>query len=132
MAACDEVEANEDFLAKAINVWKRAQILFLGPAWNCQPEARYVAELLRDRVDLEMKLIELLKHESQLVSAYSLVVLDLMDSQELGQLPEGLLGRKEKITTHMGSFSDKMELGAYARQIQKRWRDRHLRMSDSE
>lgn len=117
--------SDEDLLTKAVEEWERAQILFAGPAWNGQPEARHFTELLRDRLDLESELVELLNHKSQLVAAYSLIALDLMDSQALENLPGSLLGRHEKITTHMGSFSDKMELGAFARQIQKSWRKRH-------
>lgn len=125
MAVCDTVDSQEDLLAKAISEWEGAQYLFAAPAWNGQPLARHFAELLRGHADLEARLVELFSHRSQLVSAYSLLTLDLMDSRELEHLPGSLLERREKITKLMGSFADKMELGAFARQMQKGWRERH-------
>jgi hypothetical protein len=125
MAASDEIASDEELLTKAVAEWEAAQILFAGPAWNGQPMARHLAELIGDRPSLEPKLVQLLGHESQLVSAYSLLTLDLMDSRFVEHLPGNVFGRREKITTLMGSFSDKMELGAFARHIAKRWRKRH-------
>jgi len=118
-------ESEDSILEQAVEEWGKAQVLVDSPAWNGQPVARHLAEILKDRHDLEIKLIELVNHKNQLVAAYSLLTLNLMDSTGLGNLPPELLQREDKITQKMGSFADKMELGAFARHIQKQWLARH-------
>ena len=124
--ATDEVtNSQEDLLAKATVEWEQAQFLFIERAWRGKPVASHYVEVLKTRSDLEPELVKLLSHPSQLVAAYSLLTLDLMDSSAVGVLPEVLLKRSEKLTKLMGSFADKMEFGAFARQIQKQWLARH-------
>jgi hypothetical protein len=85
-----------------------------------------LVEILTARPDLEEKLLELLNHPHQLVVAYALLTLDRMESSTLKNLPEELLKRKEKVSLITGSFSQKMELGAFARHIQKKQRERKI------
>ena len=69
------------------------------------------------------QLMECLSHESQLVVAYALLVLSKVNDPALNELPTELLTLHEKITVRSGSFSDKMELGAFARMLRKEaWR----------
>jgi hypothetical protein len=65
------------------------------------------------------RLMECLSHESQLVAAYALLVLSKVNDPALNELPTELLTLHEKITVRSGSFSDKMELGAFARMLRK-------------
>jgi hypothetical protein len=83
------------------------------------PPARHMAEILKDHPALEVKLIELLNHKSQLVVAYSLLALEMMDSPAVGSLPTALLERKEKITLMMGSFADKNGAGSLCKENQE-------------
>ena len=69
------------------------------------------------------RLMECLSHESQLVAAYALLVLSKVNDLALNELPTELLTRHEKMTVRSGSFSNKMELGAFARMLRKEaWR----------
>jgi len=69
------------------------------------------------------QLMECLSHESQLVVAYALLVLSKVNYPALNELPTELLTRHEKKTVRSGSFSDKMELDAFARMLRKEaWR----------
>lgn len=118
----DSPEEQQDELSLAVAAWRKAQVLYYSVSWKGRPAARHFAEVLSFRPDLEGKLIELLKAENQLVVAYSLLTLELMNSSALGTLPDDLLERKAKVTIREGSFSDQMELGAFARHVKKRWR----------
>ncbi len=113
-----------DLLTDAVEAWKKAQTVRDSPSWNGRPEGRHFAEVLSGRRDLEPQLCVILNHENQLVAAYAILTLELMDSKVVGDLPKELLGRKEKVTVIMGSFANKMELGAFARQRRKRWNKR--------
>jgi hypothetical protein len=113
-----------DPLEDAVAAWTKAQILFDSPSWNGKPAGRNFAEMLSERRDLEPQLCNLLNHEDQLVVAYAILTLELMGSRVVGDLPKELLVRNEKVTVIMGSFGDKMELGAFARHRQKEWNKR--------
>jgi hypothetical protein len=117
--------SEDHIFARAVKQWGRAQILFDSPAWNGEPVARHLAEILKDRHDLEIRLIELLNHKNQLVVAYSLLTLQMMDSAGLENLHADLLQREGKIFRVRGCFADKIELGALARQVQKQWHATH-------
>jgi len=119
--------SEEDVLALAVDAWSKAQIVACRSAWKGHPLGAHFSEVLSQRPDLEDRLIVLLKSEHQLVVAYALLTLELMKSPALGCLPEELLTRKEKVTIVTGSFADKMELGAFARHIQKKWRTKELK-----
>ncbi len=119
-------KGSEDHIfSRAVKAWGRAQELVNSPSWNGEPAARHLAEVLKDRRDLESKLIELLNHKNQLVVAYSLLTLQMMDSAGLENLPPDLLQREGKITQRTGCFANQLELGAFARQVQKQWRAKH-------
>ena len=109
-------------VAEAAVVWSQAERVYLAPpkgdsdAWNA------VERLAGKKAckQVESLLIDLLSHPNQLVVAYALFTLELMKSAACGSLPAQLLERKEKISVLMGCFLNKMELGAFARQVQKR------------
>jgi hypothetical protein len=87
-----------------------------------RPEATYLLEVVSGRPDLEPRLIELLRDQRQLVVAYSLLALENLNSPALEHLPQELLYAKRHVTWLYGSFGQKMELGAFVRHVQKRWR----------
>lgn len=117
----DSTQSKESILDKAVKEWEKSQVLFMSPPWNGQPAASHMVEVLINHAEMEKSVVSLLSHKNQLVVAYSLLTLTRMDSAILGSLPADLLDRKEKITQMMGSFADKMELGAFARHVQKEW-----------
>ena len=121
----NEIESPQFILKRAIEEWCNAQVLFNCPTWRGQPVARHLVEQLRHHPEIDEELIMLLSHKCQLVVAYSLVTLDMMDSPAVGNLPVELLARTEKITEVTGSFREKMELGAFARRTERFWRQRH-------
>jgi len=65
------------------------------------------------------RLFKCLFDDEQLVVAYALLALRRADDPMLKELPEQLLNRREKITVRSGNFSEKMELGAFARMLKK-------------
>ena len=69
------------------------------------------------------QLMECLSHESQLVAAYALLVLRKVNDPALKELPTELLASRKTMTVRSGSFSNKIELGAFARMLRKEaWR----------
>jgi len=111
-------------LQEAIAVWRRAQGLRLTATWRGEPRATAFVELFAEHPESEASLVALLSNENQLVVAHALVALEWMRSAALGNLPEELLGRHEKLTVFTGSFGATMELGGLARQIRKRHRSK--------
>lgn len=132
MAVDSKKDQQDPLLMEAVREWETAMVLCRGPAWKGKPAARHFVDLLKERPDLEQELVKLFDHKRQLVTAYSLFALELMDSKTLEHLPESLLARKEKVSIRMGSFGDKMELCAFARHLQKRWRKKHQKSSENE
>jgi hypothetical protein len=116
----DVSSASETLLAKAVPVWRKAQIVHQAPSWEGRPEARAIAEELADHPEYEPFLFGLLADPSQLVVAYSLMTLELMGSIRLKELPPDLLTNRSKITLMVGSFRIGKELGGLAREVQKR------------
>jgi hypothetical protein len=113
-------ESPTEVLGRAVESWKKAQLLDLSPTWKGEPEATYYAERVAKETILEVRLLELLQNNNQLVVAHSLHALELMQSSVLLELSKELLARRDKLTLHMGSFRWNSDLGGYAREIQKR------------
>jgi hypothetical protein len=83
------------------------------------PAAEMIQVLAADIGKYRQQLVKCLFDDEQLVVAYALLVLKRADDPMLKELPEQLLNRREKITVRSGSFSEKMELGAFARMLKK-------------
>jgi hypothetical protein len=108
-------------LAHALRLWQRSQIVYESPAWLGEPEPRKAAEdIAAAHPELHDSLVSLLDDPNQLVAAYALITLELMRSSILGQLPASLLQRRDKVTCVMGSFSQPIDLGGFARRIRKK------------
>jgi hypothetical protein len=116
--ACENIEA---LISQAVEVWKNGQTVNLSPIWKQHPQGHYLAKVLAERPDCEARLGEFLTHENELVVAYSLVALEMMDSRLLARLPKDLLERKQLFTSVRGSFGIEVELGEFANEIQKKW-----------
>ena len=82
--------------------------------WQCGSQV-----LAADIGKYRQQLVKCLLDDEQLVVAHALLVLKRADDPMLRELPEQLLNRREKITVRSGSFSEKMELGAFARMLKK-------------
>jgi len=102
----------------AVQTWKQAQVV-LGPTKIFWPAAEMIQVLAADIGKYRQQLVKCLFDDEQLVVAYALLVLKRADDPMLKELPEQLLNRREKITVRSGSFSEKMELGAFARMLKK-------------
>ena len=114
------IEGGCEVVDRAVEVWKKAQVVYQSPSWEGRPEARAFAERIAAEFrQCEHKLVKLLSHENQLVVAYALLTLQLMGSESLRTLPAELLQRRSKITLRTGSFSTSMDVGGLARQLQK-------------
>jgi hypothetical protein len=121
----DDAHKNlEDLLSQAVEVWKNDRFVNVSPTWKQHPKGHYLAEVLAAKPECEARLRELLSHENKLVVSYSLVALEIMGSGSLGQLPDDLLDSKQLITRLKGSFAIEFELGEFAKEIQKQWRER--------
>lgn len=111
-------------LAKAIKAWSKAQVLYTAPAWNGQPPARALAEeIAQSHPEYEPHLVSHLLDENQLVVGYSLMTLALMGSKALRDLPSAVLDRRSGVTLISGSMKQAMDLGGFARQLQKQFRE---------
>jgi hypothetical protein len=109
-----------EIVDRAVEAWKKAQVVYQSPSWEGRPEARaFVERIATEFRQCEHKLTGLLEHENQLVVAYALLTLQLMGSRRLRTLPAQLLERRSKITLRTGSFSTSMDLGGLVRQLQK-------------
>ncbi len=115
------VEGSHEILERAFPLWRKAQVVHEGLAWEGKPEARAIAEeIAASHPECEAALVAALDNENSLVVAYALLCLELMHSIALQSLPEQLLQCRSNITLVMGSFHNGMDLGGLARQIQKR------------
>jgi len=115
------MDAECDIIAKAVQIWKKAQVVYQEPSWDGQPPARAIAEeIARSYPECEQKLVDLLVDNHQLVVAYALLTLEIMRSATLQNLPPELLERRSNIKLMTGSIANAMDLGGLARQIQKR------------
>ena len=122
----DETSANydkPDLLDVAVQIWREVQIVH-NPSRTLKTPSEAMVRTIADEIGkYRERLMECLSDESQLVVAYALLVLSKVNYPALNELPTELLTRHEKITVRSGSFSDKMELGAFARMLRKEaWR----------
>jgi len=114
-----------ELLDRAIGAWQKAQVLHEAPSWKGQPKARaIVEELAASHPECEPALTSLLFDSRQLVVAYALLTLELMQSPSLQNLPTELLQRRSNITLVCGSIKTAMDLGGLARRVQKRAKGR--------
>ena len=111
-----------DIIESAIETWSKAEVVYQPSPRSATIEAVHLVNLISgEHPELEDNLIELTRHEHQLVSAYSLLTLEKMGSSSLADLDEAVLDRREKISLRQGSFANSMDLGGLARQIKKRY-----------
>src|SRR5262245_57240664 len=101
-----------DRLERAVGLWRKAQVVHEGPTRLGFPEPlEAVLEIARGHPECHDGLVRLLAENNQLVVAYALLTLQMMGSHVLEELPEEVLGRREKITIDIGSFRNSMDLG---------------------
>ena len=114
-----------ELLERAVAIWRKAQILFEGLSWQGEPKAAAIVEQIAEtHPEYESDLASLLVDPSQLVAAYALQTLERMRSPLLENIPAEVLQRRSRVTRTMGSIMDKTDLGALARQAQRRARER--------
>jgi hypothetical protein len=112
-------------LDRAVAIWRKAQILYETGSWRGKPEAVAIAEeLAASHPECESALASLLLDASQLVAAYALLTLELMDSPILQNIPPEVLQRRSRVTLTTGSINVTTDLGSLARQAQLRARKR--------
>jgi hypothetical protein len=117
----DAVPTSNELIDRAIRAWRTSQVVFESASWQGKPEARAIAEEIAEKhPELEPQLIGLSADSNQLVAAYALLALDLMNSRWLHSLPTELLSRTSKITLSAGSFRSSATLSEFARQLHKR------------
>ena len=109
----------QDEFSLAVAEWRRAQVVFCSPSWKGRPLARHYCENLSSKPEFKDKLAALLSDKNQIVVAYVLLTLDLMQSETSLTVPEELFGRRDQITTMTGSFANKSEIGAFAKHLRK-------------
>jgi hypothetical protein len=110
-----------DLFQRAIASWRKAQVLYQGRSWRGQPEALAIAEQIAAcHPECEPMLSDLLLDGSQLVVAYALLTLEFMQSSVLLKLPAELLQRHSHVTLSFSGIMTSTDLGALARQVQKR------------
>ena len=103
-----------DALLRAVEVWKKAQVVHEWPSWEGRPEARAIAEQIAlNHPECEQLLVNQLSAANQLVVAYALLTLELMNSPILRNLSPELLQRRSQITLVCGSFKNAMDLGGW-------------------
>jgi hypothetical protein len=113
----------EEIISRAVEVWRKAQVVYDCPPRLGYPEALAVAEeIAKSHPECESLLIDLLLDNHQLVVAYSLLTLKMMKSAALQNLPADLLQRRSNIKIISGSFANGTDLGGLTREIQKRAR----------
>jgi len=111
-------------LTEAAEVWAKAQVVYESSSWEGNPQARALVEQISRLPECHEGLLALLSSPRQLVVAYALHTLELMNSPVLAELPDELLERRQQVTSLCGSFKMSMDLGGLARQIRKRARER--------
>jgi hypothetical protein len=121
----DQTSANDgkpDLLGAAVEIWRKAQVVH-NPSRAETPSEAMVRTIADEGEKYRERLMECLSHGSQLVAAYALLVLRKVNDPALKELPTELLTSHKKITVRTGSFSETMELGAFARMLRKEaWR----------
>src|SRR4030095_3495381 len=98
-------------LDEATRIWAQAQVVYESPSWDGHPPARALVEQIAQVPECHDGLLALLSSPSQLVVAYALHTLALMNSPALAELPDELLERRQQVTSLCGSFKNSMDLG---------------------
>jgi hypothetical protein len=121
----EHTSQESDLVQRAITLWRKAQVLYQGCSWEGQPEALAIAEqIAAGNPECEPLLSALLSDRNQLVVAYALLTLELMRSPVLLELPAELLERRSSVMLAFTGVMTTTNLGALARQIQKRAKQR--------
>lgn len=109
----------------AVAIWRKAQIVYETGSWRGKPETVAVAEeLAASHAECGPALASLLLDASQLVAAYALLTLELMESPLLQHIPPEVLQRRSRVTLSTGSIHVTTDLGWLAREAQRRARER--------
>lgn len=112
---------SESPLERGKAVWKKAQVVYLGPTRLGIPEVLQLSlTIAENHPECHDGLVELLLSENQFVAANALLTLEAMGSEVVSSLPVELLDCRKQITLDSGSFRNSMDLGGLARQVQKR------------
>ena len=80
-------------------------------------ELLVLEEMLKKGAECEDVLSENLLHHNPYVSAYCLLGLERFNNRKVKVLPAELLGRKDCLLVHTGSFVSSQSLGDFAKQI---------------
>lgn len=109
-----------DELEEIVRTWSKAQVMYDVPSFEGVPRARYLAEsTAASRPDLKEALLDLSTHENQLVAAYAILTLRLMDPESLALVPESVGSRKDRVTLQQGSFRLTTNLGDWLRRMRR-------------
>jgi hypothetical protein len=124
-SAVDGPTQRPELLEKAVAIWRKAQILYEFASWEGEPRARAIAEQIAEsHPEYEADLAALLLDPSQLVAAYALWTLERMRSPLLENISPEVLQRRSRVSLSSGSIQTDTNLGALARQAQRRARQR--------
>src|SRR5215467_10889121 len=108
-----------DLFDAAVQIWKKAQVVLEVSGKIKSPSAEMIKEIAAEIGKYRERLVRCLHDDDQLLVAYALLVFKRAHDPILNELPMELLNRHNKITLRTGSFSQKMELGAFARMLKK-------------
>ena len=103
----------------AVQIWRKAQVVREVSGKIKAPSAEMIKEVAAEIGKYRERLVRCLHDDDQLVVAYALLVFKRAHDPILNELPEEILNRHNKITVRTGSFSQNMELGAFARMLKK-------------
>ena len=115
----EESRNNFDLFDAAVQIWKKAQVVREISGKVEWPPAEMIKNIAADMGRYRERLLMCLFDDNQLVVAYAMLVLKRVNDPMLKELPKELLSRHDKITLRIGSFSETMELGAFARMLKK-------------
>ena len=115
----EESRNNFDLFDAAVQIWKKAQVAREISGKVEWPPAEMITNVAADMGRYRERLLRCLFDDNQLVVAYAMLVLKRVNDPMLKELPKELLNRHDKITLRIGSFSETMELGAFARMLKK-------------
>ena len=113
--------ADGTILDRAVGLWEKAQVLYATPTQSPElPAPLAVAQRIAGEYpQFHDALVSLLSSPQQLVVAYALMTLRMMNSPILAEVSDELLNRREKVTIAAGCFVNSMDLGGLARQYRK-------------
>ena len=115
-----EQDGNDmDLFDAAVPIWKKAQVVREISGKVKSPSVEIIKDVAAEIGKYRERLVRCLHDDDQLVVAYVLLVFKRAHDPILKELPAELLNRHNKITVRTGSFSQTMELGAFARMLRK-------------